>query len=123
MGWAPSLVRCTLERCLTMSTKAAEEKKEEFAVGALEIVYNEFSEEAKTYAIEQATLALKQMLKGEKDHFKDVAAILKADLDKKFQGTWHVVVGKHFGSFVTHEVRNIIYFFLGQVGFLLFKHG
>ena len=63
--WAPSLVRCTLERCLTsglpplaraartpadpaapraVSTKAAEEKKEEFAVGALEIVYNEFSE-------------------------------------------------------------------------------
>ena len=27
-----------------MSTKAAEEKKEEFAVGALQIVYNEFSE-------------------------------------------------------------------------------
>ena len=27
-----------------VSTKAAEEKKEEFAVGALQIVYNEFSE-------------------------------------------------------------------------------
>ena len=42
------------------------------------------------------------------DHFKDVAAILKADLDTKFPGTWHVVVGKHFGSFVTHEVRKCV---------------
>ena len=98
------------------------------------------SQEAKTYAIEQATAALKQLLKGEKvrrararalsqrgarlraltyverhsresqDHFKDVAQVLKADLDLKFPnpegpGTWHVVVGKHFGSFVTHEIR------------------
>ena len=87
-------------------------------------------QEAKAYAIEQATAALKQLLKGEKvrdacaalsesvrlpsshhverhpqDHFKDVAQVLKADLDVKFPGTWHVVVGKHFGSFVTHEVR------------------
>lgn len=33
---------------------------------------------------------------------KDIAAKIKRDMDKKFNPTWHVVVGKNFGSFVTH---------------------
>lgn len=33
---------------------------------------------------------------------KDIAAQIKRDMDKKFSPTWHVVVGKNFGSFVTH---------------------
>ena|ERR1700733_7268581 len=33
---------------------------------------------------------------------KDIAAKIKRDMDKKFNRTWHVVVGKNFGSFVTH---------------------
>mmetsp|Transcript_4421 Transcript_4421/g.5649 ORF Transcript_4421/g.5649 Transcript_4421/m.5649 type:complete len:82 (-) Transcript_4421:128-373(-) len=41
----------------------------------------------------------------------------------RYPGAWHVIVGKSFGSFVTHEVSSIIYFFVGSVGFLIFKHG
>lgn len=33
---------------------------------------------------------------------KDIAAKIKRDMDAKFTPTWHVVVGKNFGSFVTH---------------------
>jgi dynein light chain LC8-type len=33
---------------------------------------------------------------------KDIAAQIKKDLDKKHGATWHVVVGKNFGSYVTH---------------------
>lgn len=33
---------------------------------------------------------------------KDIAAKVKRDMDQKFTPTWHVVVGKNFGSFVTH---------------------
>ena len=33
---------------------------------------------------------------------------MKKDLDTRFPGTWHVVVGKNFGSFVTHEVRKCV---------------
>lgn len=33
---------------------------------------------------------------------KDIAAEIKRNMDKKFTPTWHVVVGKNFGSFVTH---------------------
>jgi dynein light chain LC8-type len=41
----------------------------------------------------------------------------------RYPGAWHVVVGTSFGSYVTHEVSSIIYFFVGAVGFLVFKHG
>lgn len=33
---------------------------------------------------------------------KDIAANIKKEFDKRFGPTWHVVVGKNFGSYVTH---------------------
>jgi dynein light chain LC8-type len=33
---------------------------------------------------------------------KDIAASIKKELDKRYGPTWHVVVGKNFGSYVTH---------------------
>lgn len=33
---------------------------------------------------------------------KDIAAFVKKALDSKFGPTWHVVVGKNYGSYVTH---------------------
>jgi dynein light chain LC8-type len=36
---------------------------------------------------------------------KDMAAYIKREFDKKFQPTWHCIVGKNFGSYVTHETK------------------
>ena len=33
---------------------------------------------------------------------KDIAAAIKKEFDQRWQPTWHVVVGKNFGSYVTH---------------------
>ena len=33
------------------------------------------------------------------------------------------LTGRNFGSYVTHETKNFIYFYLGQVAILLFKSG
>jgi dynein light chain LC8-type len=33
------------------------------------------------------------------------------------------VVGRNFGSFVTHEAKHHIYFYRGQTAILLFKTG
>lgn len=33
---------------------------------------------------------------------KDIAAQIKKEFDKQYGPTWHVVVGKNFGSYVTH---------------------
>ncbi|RKP22542.1 dynein light chain type 1-domain-containing protein, partial [Syncephalis pseudoplumigaleata] len=33
---------------------------------------------------------------------KDIAAHIKREFDKKYGPTWHCVVGRNFGSYVTH---------------------
>jgi dynein light chain LC8-type len=54
---------------------------------------------------------------------KDVAAYIKKEFDKKYSPTWHCIVGRNFGSYVTHETKHFIYFYLGQMAVLLFKSG
>ena len=50
---------------------------------------------------------------------KDIAAFIKKEFDKKYNPTWHCIVGRNFGSYVTHETKHFIYFYLGQVAILL----
>lgn len=52
-----------------------------------------------------------------------IAAFIKKEFDRKYSPTWHCVVGRNFGSYVTHETKHFIYFYLGQVAILLFKSG
>ncbi|KAH8851647.1 Dynein light chain isoform 2 [Schistosoma japonicum] len=54
---------------------------------------------------------------------KDIAAYIKKEFDRKYSPTWHCIVGRHFGSYVTHETHNFIYFYLDDRAFLLFKSG
>ena len=54
---------------------------------------------------------------------KDIAAYIKKEFDKKYNPTWHCITGRNFGSYVTHETKHFIYFYLGQVAVLLFKSG
>ncbi|CAH8829524.1 unnamed protein product [Trichobilharzia szidati] len=54
---------------------------------------------------------------------KDIAAYVKKEFDRKYNPNWHCIVGKHFGSYVTHETQHFIYFYLQDRAFLLFKSG
>jgi dynein light chain LC8-type len=54
---------------------------------------------------------------------KDIATYLKKELDQLYGATWHVIVGKSFGSYVTHEQGFFTYFYIGQLAFLIFKSG
>lgn len=54
---------------------------------------------------------------------KDVAAHIKKEFDKKHGPTWHCVVGRSFGSYITHETKHFVYFYVGQLAVLLFKSG
>jgi dynein light chain LC8-type len=42
-----------------------------------------------------------------------IAQFIKKECDKNFNPTWHCFVGKNFGSFVTHETKHFIYFYIG----------
>ena len=54
---------------------------------------------------------------------KDIAAFMKKEFDKKYGPTWPCVVGRNFGSYVTHASGNFIYMYISNVAFLLFKAG
>lgn len=54
---------------------------------------------------------------------KDIATFLKKELDLLYGPTWHVIVGKSFGSYVTHEQGYFAYFYVGELAFLIFKSG
>ena len=78
----------------------------------------DMSEEMQQDSVECATQALEKY-----NIEKDTAAHIKKEFDKKYNPTWHCIVGRNFGSYVTHETKHFIYFYLGQVAILLFKSG
>merc|ERR1712126_633665 len=78
----------------------------------------DMSEEMQQDAVDCATQALEKY-----NIEKDIAAYIKKEFDKKYNPTWHCIVGRNFGSYVTHETKHFIYFYLGQVAILLFKSG
>merc|ERR1712048_195734 len=73
----------------------------------------DMAEDMQQDAIDCATQALEKY-----NIEKDIAAFIKKEFDKKYNPTWHAVVGRNFGSYVTHETKHFIYFYLGQVAVL-----
>ena len=68
------------------------------SAGAKAVIKNvDMSEEMQQEAVDIASLALEKY-----NIEKDIAAQIKKEFDKRFGPTWHVVVGKNFGSYVTH---------------------
>ena len=66
--------------------------------GPKAIVKNvDMSEEMQQEAVDVASAALEKY-----NIEKDIAAQIKKEFDKRHGPTWHVVVGKNFGSYVTH---------------------
>lgn len=37
--------------------------------------------------------------------YYEVAESIKKEVEQKYGGTWHCIVGRHFGSFVSYEVK------------------
>ncbi|WVZ71773.1 hypothetical protein U9M48_020316 [Paspalum notatum var. saurae] len=54
---------------------------------------------------------------------KDIAEYIKKEFDKNHGPTWHCIVGRNFGSYVTHETNYFVYFYLDSKAVLLFKSG
>ncbi|KAJ1422222.1 dynein light chain type 1 [Ochromonadaceae sp. CCMP2298] len=88
------------------------------------INYTEMSVADQALTVEIATNALKTQDKSEKPvYHKDIAEIIKKQLDTAKGGTWNVIVGVSFGSFVTHETKTMCHFSIGNVAFLIWRHG
>ncbi len=52
---------------------------------------------------------------------KSIAQFIKKEFDKKYEKSWHCIVGKSFGSYVTHSKGGFVYFYVDDIAILLFK--
>nr|XP_054764358.1 dynein light chain 1, cytoplasmic-like [Lytechinus pictus] len=86
-----------------------------------EIKNSDMSKEMEDDAVELALAMLRD--KQNKPLEKDIAAELKKEFDTKHEPTWHCIVGRNYGSHVTHEKNHFIYFYVGRTAILLFKSG
>ncbi len=84
---------------------AAAKKSEEVPVGTLKVVYMNCSTESQEFIVNTATKALRPYVKGEVTQYTEIAQTIHSEISQKMKGTWHVIVGKSFGSFVTHEAK------------------
>ena len=50
-----------------------------------------------------------------------IAKFIKTQLDKEFNPSWHVVVGREFGMALSHADDNVMYFYLGTIAILVWK--
>ena len=61
-----------------------------------------------------------------KENFKtenDMANYVKKQLEEKYKDRdlcWHVIVGRNFGGCITYKEKVMTYFYVGQIGFLVF---
>ena len=53
----------------------------------------------------------------------EVAEAIKHEFDQKWTPHWHVIIGRNFGSFVTHETRGFLYFYVYDKAVMIFKAG
>lgn len=53
----------------------------------------------------------------------EVVEAVKKDFDEHLEPHWHVIIGKNFGSFVTHETKKFLYFYVGDKAVMVFKAG
>lgn len=81
----------------------------------------DMSDEMCKAAVDVATAALKKQRSVADMADRDVAMTLKKYFDKHYGLTWHCIVGKNFGSYVTYDTRHFAYFFIGNVAVLLFR--
>ena len=52
---------------------------------------------------------------------KDIAAFIKKEFDKKYNPTWHCIVGRNWGSCVTHSKQCYIRILYKDFTILLYK--
>ncbi|OEH74697.1 dynein light chain [Cyclospora cayetanensis] len=90
---------------------------------AVHVMGMDASEDVLEAAVEAARRGYGSLLKNEIRLWQQLALVIKEAMEKKCSGAWHVVVGRHFGAFITHQVKCMVYLHVGQVDVLVFRHG
>lgn len=88
--------------------KKDEEKKISSMTHAL-VRHSDMAPEMRTEAMELCIVACEKFPEDKESATK----LIKEEMDKKFNGHWHAVVGEGYGFEVTHEMKKVLYMFFG----------
>jgi hypothetical protein len=108
------------EEFLDEEAIAKKKRREQRPVRKIVVHQSDLPKNVQTDIIEYCQAALDEDNSGVQ---KNVAAVIKARLDKEQGGTWHVIVGKHFGGNVTSDAQTLINFEIENDHYLLFRSG
>mmetsp|Transcript_9627 Transcript_9627/g.14501 ORF Transcript_9627/g.14501 Transcript_9627/m.14501 type:complete len:100 (+) Transcript_9627:62-361(+) len=86
----------------------------------IQIKREDMSDALKEYTIKVCQHAVQSLSGGTE---QELAEYIKLQFDKEHGKHWHVVVGRNFGSFVTHESQKFIHFYIDELAFVIFKAG
>ena len=96
------------------------------------IEFNNMSHEFKDFAVKTAKDAISNNFRfkylgsitdSNINIYKKLAKKCKALLETERAGTWNCIVGPDFGSYISYEKANLIFFRLNELYFLFFKFG
>lgn len=54
---------------------------------------------------------------------EDVAGHIQNEFNTEYGQSWHIFVGRRFGSYVTHETKKYIFMAIGNLYVLIYKCG
>ena len=54
---------------------------------------------------------------------REIAMHIKERFDEIYGSTWHCIVGRNFGSFISHEEGTFMYINVHDISILLFRTG
>lgn len=84
--------------------------------GILAVVKEDCAEDLSARIKQEAQYALSKF-----NSHREMAEYLKKKFDELDGPTWNVIIGHNFASNVKHIAGRFIYFYIDQLGFLLFK--
>lgn len=82
----------------------------------IEIKFTDMPDEMSAFAVDCGQRAMKRFYKED-----DMAKFIKREFTKKYLPDWQCAVGNNFGAFVNYQKHTFIYYYIGQMGVMLFK--
>ena len=89
-----------------------DQQKTEYAV----VKFADMSDKMMQHAVDCVAFAFQQ-----RRVLDDIAEIIKTEFDTMYLPSWHCVVGRGMGSYVTHQSKCFLFMYWGEVGILLWR--
>ena len=89
-----------------------QQPKTQYAV----VKYADMDEHMQQQAVDCVAFAFQQ-----RHVLDDIAEVIKNEFDTMFLPTWHCIVGRGLGGYVSHQCKSFIFMYWGEVGVLLWR--